>query len=133
MLNVNNIRLNQKFASVDDAIRASGQILVDNGYVTPDYIDQMIERNQDLPVYIGNHVAVPHGLEDTRGAIKKTGISIIQVPDGVKFGKNEIAYVLLGLAGEGDDHLNILKVISQTLMDEANVEKSGLPKVLRKF
>lgn len=123
ILNVNNIRLNQKFSSVDDAIRASGQILVDNGYVTPDYIDQMTERNQDLPVYIGNHVAVPHGLEDTRGAIKKTGISIIQVPDGVKFGKNEIAYVLLGLAGEGDDHLNILKVISQTLMDEANVEK----------
>ncbi|BDR59675.1 PTS mannitol transporter subunit IICBA [Xylocopilactobacillus apicola] len=123
ILNEKNIKLNQKFQSVEDAIIASGQILVDNGYVTNDYVDQMIQRNRDLPVYIGNHVAVPHGLEDTRNAIKQTGISIIQVPDGVKFAPDEVAYVFLGLAGKGDDHLEILKAISQTLMDEANVEK----------
>ncbi|MDF7639557.1 PTS mannitol transporter subunit IICBA [Lactobacillus sp. ESL0791] len=123
LLNENNILLNQKFNSVNDAIKATGKILVDNGYVTPDYIDQMIQRNNDLPVYVGNHVAVPHGLEDDRGAIIKSGISIVQVPNGVPFSENEIAYVFVGVAGKNNTHLDILSTVSSTLIDEKNVEK----------
>lgn len=123
LLNENNILLNQSFDSVEAAIKASGKLLVDNGYVSSDYVDQMLQRNRNLPVYVGNHVAVPHGLEDDRGAIKKSGVSIIQVPEGVPFSEDEIAYVFVGVAGKDNTHLDILSTISTALIDEASVEK----------
>lgn len=123
ILNEANILLNQSFKNVEEAIVASGQILVDKGYVTKDYIDQMLERNQRLPVYVGNHVAIPHGLEESRGAIKESGVSIVQVPEGVAFPDGEIAYVFIGIAGKDNSHLEILSVITSSLIDEENVER----------
>src|SRR5699024_8338972 len=123
LLNKNNILLNKKFDNIEEAIKATGKILVDNDYVTEDYIAQMIQRNRNLPVYVGNHVAVPHGLEDDAGTIKKSGISIVQVPEGVPFSENEIAYVFVGVAGKNNKHLDILSVISSALIDEKSVEK----------
>lgn len=123
ILNEENILLNQKFATIDEAIKASGEILVENKYVTEDYIDQMIERNHRLSVYVGNHVAMPHGLEDPGEAILQSGVSIIQVPDGVAFPDGEIAYVFIGIAGKDNTHLDIISSISNALIDESNVEK----------
>lgn len=123
LLNKNNILLNKKFDNIEEAIKATGKILVDNDYVTEDYIAQMIQRNRNLPVYVGNHVAVPHGLEDDAGTIKKSGISIVQVPEGIPFSENEIAYVFVGVAGKNNKHLDILSVISSALIDEKSVEK----------
>ncbi|MGG5329953.1 PTS mannitol transporter subunit IICBA [Enterococcus sp. AZ163] len=123
ILNEENILLNQSFANVEEAIVVSGQILVDKGYVTKDYIDQMIERNQRLPVYVGNHVAIPHGLEESRGAIKESGVSVVQVPEGVAFPDGEIAYVFIGIAGKNNSHLEILSVITSSLIDEENVQR----------
>lgn len=123
ILNEKNILLNQKYATIDEAIVASGKVLVANKYVTDDYIDQMLERNRRLPVYVGNHVATPHGLEDSRGAINESGVSIIQVPEGVAFPDGEIAYVFIGIAGKDNTHLDIISTISNALIDEANVEK----------
>lgn len=123
LLNENNILLNQHFTSVEAAIKATGQLLVDNGYVSPDYIAQMLQRNRNLPVYVGNHVAIPHGLEDDQGAIKKSGVVIVQVPEGVPFSEDEIAYVFAGVAGKDNTHLDILSTISTALIDEASVER----------
>lgn len=116
------IILNAKFTTQEEAIRSAGKILVEQNYVQPEYIDQMVERNQRLSVYIGNHVAIPHGLEDSDQLIIESGISIIQVPDGVEF-DGEIAYVVIGIAGKDNSHLQILSNISLTLMDEENVNK----------
>ncbi len=55
--------------------------------------------------------------------IKKSGLSVLQVPEGVEFGPDEIAYVIIGIAGKSDTHLEMLTKISLVLMDEANVEK----------
>ena len=41
IFNEDNIRLNASFATKEEAIRAAGQILVDNGYVKEEYIDDM--------------------------------------------------------------------------------------------
>ncbi|MGX2946584.1 PTS mannitol transporter subunit IICBA [Enterococcus alishanensis] len=123
ILNEHNILLNQNFNNVEEAIIASGNLLVKRGYVTGDYVDQMIERNNRLPVYVGNHVAIPHGLEDARGAIKHSGVSIIQVPEGVAFPDGDIAYIFIGIAGKDNEHLEILSTITNALVDEANVER----------
>lgn len=62
ILAADNIILDCKPVDKWDAIEICGNILVDNGYVTPEYIDDMKERERSTSVYIGNHVAIPHGL-----------------------------------------------------------------------
>lgn len=123
ILNEDNIFLNESFSGKEEAINRAGEILVHHNYVTKDYIDQMIERENRLTTYLGNHVAIPHGLEDSRGSVLNSGISIVQVPAGVDFGEGNIAYVVVGIAGKDNKHLSILQNLSIVLKDEENVEK----------
>src|SRR5690625_7550885 len=71
-----NIQLNITLTDKDEAIRYAGGILVDNGYVAAEYIDKMLEREELTSTYIGNHVAIPHGTEDSQEAVINTGISL---------------------------------------------------------
>ncbi len=79
------IKLNQDVPTRDQAIRMAGQLLVDGGCVEPEYIDSMIARNNDVSTYMGNFIAIPHGTDDGKKYIKKTGISVVQIPMGVDF------------------------------------------------
>lgn len=121
ILSSESIILNAKFNTKEEAIRFAGQVLVDEGYVDNAYIDSMIARNENLSTYIGNHLAIPHGLEDSQKYINKSGISIIQVPEGVDFGDGNIAYVVIGIAGKNDTHLDILSKIALVCADDQNV------------
>ncbi|MET1030905.1 PTS sugar transporter subunit IIA [Domibacillus tundrae] len=120
ILSAENIVLNQQLGSKEEAIRATGQVLVDRGYVEPAYIEKMLEREQLTTTYMGNFVAIPHGTEDAKSAVKESGIAIIQVPNGVSFDGNEVK-LLIGIAGKGDEHLEILSQIAIVCSEEDNV------------
>src|SRR4029079_12880393 len=62
----------------DEAIREAGAILVDAGAVTPDYIDAMFEREKTVSTYMGNYLAIPHGTNESKGAIKRSALSVIR-------------------------------------------------------
>lgn len=79
------IELNQQFNTKEEAIRFCGEKLVEAGCVEPAYIEAMIERDQLLSVYMGNFIAIPHGTEEAKKLVKKSGICVVQVPEGVKF------------------------------------------------
>ena len=121
VLNLNNVKLNMVFDNKIEAIKYAGNILVENGYVKEDYIQSMLERDKDLSVYIGNNIAIPHGMPDSESYIIKSGISIIQVPDGVDF-DGELAYVIIGIAGKNNTHMEILEKIALVCMEEENIE-----------
>ncbi|KYG90608.1 PTS sugar transporter subunit IIA [Metasolibacillus sp. FSL H7-0170] len=118
-----NILLNQQLATKEEAIRLAGQILVDRGYVGTDYIEKMLEREESLSTFMGNFVAIPHGTDDAKKEVKESGISIIQVPEGVDFGDGNIVKLIFGIAGKGDDHLDILSNIAIAVSEVENVEK----------
>lgn len=122
ILKESNISLNQSFQSKDDAIIAAGKILVNNGYVTKEYISSMLKRDKDVSVYIGNNLAIPHGMPESEQYILKSGISIIQVPNGIKFDDN-IAYIIIGIAGKNNTHMDILSKIAVICMEEKNIQK----------
>lgn len=123
VLSANNITLNETFATKEEAIRGVGAILVNNGYVEPEYIDSMLEREELTTTYIGNNVAIPHGTEDSKKSVKETGISLITVPEGVDFGDGNLAQVIIGIAGKGDEHLEVLSNIAIVCSEEENVRK----------
>lgn len=120
------IQLKQAFATKEEVIRFCGRQLVDAGHVTEAYIQAMIERNEELSVYMGNFIAIPHGTEAAKKEVLSSGISLVQVPAGVNFGTEadpKIATVLFGIAGLGDDHLDIIQKISIFCADVDNVVK----------
>ncbi|MGB9812905.1 MAG: PTS sugar transporter subunit IIA [Thermovenabulum sp.] len=106
-----------------EAIRLAGEILVKEGYVEPEYIDAMFEREKQISTYIGNFIAIPHGVGESRKYIKKTGISVVHIPDGVDFGDNNTAHLVIGIAALGDEHLNILANIATLFDDKDRVKK----------
>ncbi len=117
------IFLGKKYGNKLEAIREAGQILADRGCVTPDYIQAMIDRDREFSVYIGNGVAIPHGVAGSEKYIRRSGISFLQVPDGVAFGKGEVAKIVIGIAGADGEHLDILARLAALFEDETNVDK----------
>lgn len=118
-----NILLNASVASKEEAIKLTGSILVDKGYVDANYIDKMLEREQLTSTYMGNYVAIPHGTEDSKKFVKESGISFVQVPQGVDFGAGNIVKLLIGIAGKDNEHLDILSKIAIVCSEEENIDK----------
>jgi PTS system mannitol-specific IIA component len=112
ILSPENIRFNASVDSKEEAIRLTGQLLVERGYVKPAYVDTMLEREKLTSTYMGNYVAIPHGTEEGKENVIESGIVIVQVPDGVDFGDGNIVKLLIGIAAKGDEHLEILSKIA---------------------
>ena len=116
------IILNQKSVTKEEAITSAGQLLTDLGYVDKEYIPLMLEREKIVTTYIGMGLAIPHGTTHDEGIIHKTGIVLIQYPEGIDFG-DEKAQLVIGIAGKGGEHMEILSKICTALEDETILEK----------
>ncbi|HLQ40513.1 MAG TPA: PTS sugar transporter subunit IIA [Tetragenococcus sp.] len=122
------ILLNQSYENAEEVIRKSGELLVSAGCVDEEYVAAMIERNEMVSTYMGNFIAIPHGTDEAKKYVKKSGISIIQVPAGVDFAtkddqEEKLAMVVFGIAGVNNEHLNILQQIAIFCSDIQNVMK----------
>ena len=122
------ILLNQAFEDKISAIKKAGEILINLGCIQSEYIDSMIERDEKISVYIGNGVAIPHGMAGSEKYIKASGVSFIQVPKGVSFGPDKIAYLIIGIAGVDEEHLEILAKLAITCSDMGKIEKLRIAK-----
>ncbi|MDU3049409.1 MAG: PTS mannitol transporter subunit IICBA, partial [Escherichia coli] len=59
-LGAENIFLGRKAATKEEAIRFAGEQLVKGGYVEPEYVQAMLDREKLTPTYLGESIAVPH-------------------------------------------------------------------------
>lgn len=115
------IKLNQTPVTKEEAIQAAGELLAELGYVDNTYADAMQEREKLMTTYMGMGVAIPHGTTQAKGTVKKTGIVLLQYPEGVDFGE-EKAQLVFGIAGIGDEHLDLLSKICEMLEDQEVLE-----------
>ena len=97
------IQLNAAASDRSDAIRKAGELLVSSGCVLPLYIDGMLLRETTMSTYLGSGVAIPHGVYENRDHILQTGISVLQLPQGVEWDEGEMAYLVIGIAASSDD------------------------------
>ena len=123
ILEEENILLNVASETFTEAIERVGNLMVKNGYVEEEYIEGMKKRNEEITTYIGNGVAIPHGMNGYIKYIKHSGIVIAQYQNGVDFGEGNIAYIVIGIAGKNDDHINILSKIALACQSEEDVKK----------
>ena len=117
------VELGLNLSNRDEAIRRAGALLVQNGNVDERYVDSMFEREKSVSTYMGNAVAIPHGTNDSKQWVTRSGLSIITVPEGVEYGDGDVAKLVIAIAGKGDEHLDILQRISLVVSEEENVEK----------
>lgn len=115
------VHLGARPANKTDAIRQVGQILVEAGFIEPGYVDSLLAREKVANTYLGNGIAIPHGVPKDRGLIKKTGVAVLQVPDGVDWNPGDRVHLVVGIAAKSDEHLQILTNLTDVLgnADEA--------------
>lgn len=116
------IRAGLPSVSREEAIRAAGALLCQLGCTEEAYTAAMLEREKLVSTYIGMGAAIPHGTEQAKGMVKRSGMVLLQYPDGVDFG-GETVYLVFGIAGKGDEHLELLSRICSVLEDETVLEQ----------
>lgn len=108
----------------ENVIRKVGQMLVDSGYVAQSYVEAMLEREKTFSTYMGSGLALPHGVEKAKKAVKASGIAVMIFPEGISWGSDEEkVQVVIGIAGVGDEHLRILSIIADKMLDEEAAEQ----------
>ena len=122
ILQPGNIRVGLPAEPKEKAIRRAGELLVAGGYARPEYVDAMLRREELATTCLGMGLAIPHGTSDAKERVLRSGIVILQYPDGVDF-DGEKAHLIVGIAGVGDEHLEILARLSASFEDEELLQR----------
>lgn len=117
-----NVRVGCKKDTKENIIRAVGRMLVDTGYVNPSYVDAMVKREESFSTFMGNELALPHGVEEAKKEVKASGIAVMVFPEGTDWSGEQVK-VVVGIAGVGDEHLQILSAIAEVALEEGGMEK----------
>lgn len=122
-LEVGSVRLGASPATKEEAIRMVAGLLADGGHIDPGYAESMLGREKVANTYLGEGIAIPHGMLKDREMIHRTGIAVVQVPSGVEWNPGEQVRLVVGIAAASDEHLQILANLTQVLADADEVER----------
>ena len=106
----------------DEAIREAGDLLVGAGAVSPAYVDAMLDREASVSTFMGNGLAIPHGTNEAKGEIFRSAMCLVRLDEPVDWGGN-LARVVVGIAGVGDEHLEILGKIAVLFSDPDQAQR----------
>lgn len=121
VLSPGHVRIHSGSATREEAMREAADILESAGAVTSAYFDAMQQREETVSTYMGNELAIPHGTNETKAAILESALSVVRYDGGVDWGGEPVTFVI-GIAGKGDEHLEILSQIAILFSDEDEVE-----------
>ncbi|MBD8164994.1 PTS mannitol transporter subunit IICBA [Erwinia persicina] len=124
-LSAANIFLGNQAADKEQAIRFAGEQLVKGGYVEPEYVEAMLEREKLTPTYLGESIAVPHGTVEAKDRVLKTGVVFCQYPAGVHFGEEpeDIARLVIGIAARNNEHIQVITSLTNALDDDSVIAR----------
>ncbi|MCT4544830.1 MAG: PTS sugar transporter subunit IIA [Vallitalea sp.] len=110
-----------------EAIKVASQPMLDQGKITEDYINAMIESVEELGPYIiiAPMIAMPHARPE-RGS-KEIGLSVLKLKQPVSFtdDNENLASLLVVLSCKEDGkHIEVLQELAQVLSDEKKYEKA---------
>lgn len=117
------IRLGCQPADKEAAIRLAGQLLADAGCIDPAYIDSLLRREAVANTFLGNGLAIPHGMVEDRQLIRRTGIAIVQIPDSLEWNPGQRTRLLFAIAAQSDEHITLLRRLTRLLQDEVRLEQ----------
>lgn len=109
-----------------EVIDFCGEKLLELGFIEPPYIQAMHDRENSLSTYIGDSIAIPHGLNAKQHVIK-AGLVLCQYPDGVCFGNHgdsdtQKAQIVVAVAAKNNSYLDLVSAITKVLGDVTATE-----------
>lgn len=122
VLEIGQVRIHSGSATQEAALQEATDILVAAGSVTGAYLDAMRQREATVSTFMGNGLAIPHGTNETKEAILASGLSVVRYDGGVDWAGEPVTFVI-GIAGRGDEHLEILSQIAILFSDEDDVAR----------
>ncbi|BBX19797.1 PTS mannose transporter subunit IIA [Mycolicibacterium duvalii] len=105
-----------------DAIDEAGALLVAAGAVEQAYVDAMHERESSVSTYMGNGLAIPHGTNEAKDCIRRTGLSFVRYAEPIDWNGKPAEFVV-GIAGAGKDHMALLTRIAQVFLKPDEVAR----------
>ncbi|WP_417614843.1 phosphoenolpyruvate--protein phosphotransferase [Oceanisphaera sp.] len=121
-LSVSDIQTGVTLSDKTSVIQALAAWLQQDGHVATGYGDDMLAREMQTSTYLGQGVAIPHGTQNGRRLIKRTGIKVMQLPQGVPWGNGHTAYLVLAIAADSDAHLALLQQLARRLLQGGLLE-----------
>ncbi len=112
--------------SPHEAIRKAGDLLVNQGYVEPQYIDAMIRSyDQNGPyIVIAPEIAIPHARPED--GVREASVSMVQLVEPVVFGSkaNDPVSLVFALgASNSEKHLELLKNLMNLLGNKETIDQ----------
>lgn len=109
------IRMGQRVPDKAAALALLADWLAADGLVEPGYLAGMQAREGQGSTYLGQGIAIPHGTPETRDQVHRTGVRLIQFPEGVDWGGGQRAYLAIAIAARSDEHLHLLQLLTRAL------------------
>ncbi|GAA1470117.1 PTS sugar transporter subunit IIA [Microbacterium thalassium] len=122
VLTLGQVRIHSGGASKEEAMAEAAGILESAGAVTSAYLDAMLQREETVSTYMGNELAIPHGTNDTKDEILESALSVVRYDGGIDWDGERVTFVV-GIAGKGDEHLEILSQIAILFSEEDDVAR----------
>ena len=122
VLRIESVRIHPGSATREEAMKEAADLLQATGAVTAEYFDAMQQREETVSTYMGNELAIPHGTNETKQAILESGLSVVRYDGGVDWGGEPVSFVI-GIAGKGDEHLEILSQIAILFSEDDDVAR----------
>ena len=112
----------------DDAVRAAGALLVQAGFCQPPYVDSLLQRERVATTFLGQGVAIPHGMVEDKHLVTRTGLAVLQVPGGVAWGKDaegqtQTVRLVVAIAAASDQHIEVLRRLTRLMREPGRIEQ----------
>jgi PTS system ascorbate-specific IIA component len=125
-LNDEKIQYLKNVSDWKEAIQVAGRPLLNEGAISQQYIDVIIQQKQDIGPYfvIAPRIAMPHARPE-QGAIK-LGLSIVKLATPVKFDADEndpVDAVFMFSAPDSNSHIEMISQLAEVLSDDETMSR----------
>lgn len=123
ILNRENIKIVDSVNDWKEAVKLSVGMLIDNGIVKPEYLNNIFSNVEEMGPYIllCPEVVMPHSRPED-GALQK-GISFLKLNKPVNFYDNE-TYLYISLSAvDSDSHIDYIQSIVRVISEDELLQK----------
>jgi PTS system mannitol-specific IIA component len=99
-----------------EAIRMAGTLLIAAGSVEPEYVDEMLDREQAVSTFVGDGIAMPHGTLTAKSDVLVEGLSLLRFAEPVDWNGEQVT-IVIGIAAHGRRYIALLSQLATALLD----------------
>lgn len=110
------VRVGQLAMDRTAAVHRCADVLEQIGAVTPAYRAAMLAQERTFGSYMGEGVAIPYALDDSRRLVRRDALAVLQFPGGVDWAGHHVV-VCVAIAAGDDGQIELLASIAAMLLD----------------